>query len=267
MFRNFAALAVISFACAPALAASPAADGARVRLDVVMTYDENTTGKTDISQSKSLVKRTLKGMCVLEAAGVMPYGIAGPTAAEERAMSTPNAGMATLEREAAKCGGDQACLMRLAQKMAGSDLSAGSAPEGGYQIWHPFTCEGDFSTDENHWLRIYEPMAGWLESTTLIKGAAKIPPIERKGWEAARIEHNLKTNTTAYWFAMADGQPATKEVIGPGASRKTEKVRIGLANASLPTPFHTIAGPPKGGKATQKVDKGVVTIEWTLTKL
>jgi hypothetical protein len=265
MKSRLIALTIAFAAAQPAFAQAPAADGTKISVAVAMTYAETTEKKFDVSHRRTNLKRTLKGTCTLEAGGVMPYGLAGPTAAEEKAMSEPSRGMADLEREVQKCGSDQACLMRLMQKAA-EDPPAASTGGGQYQIWHPISCVGDFDADDLRWRSDYEPAKGWVQSTETVKGRAKFEAIDRDGWEAARFEHNLKTNTTAYWFAGADPVTLPREVVRESGGNESGTARIALTEGSIPLPFHTIAGPPKGGKAQKKVGEGVLAIEWTITK-
>jgi hypothetical protein len=253
-------------AAAPAVAQAPASVGTKVSVGVTMTYTETTEKTFDVSVRRTNYKRILKGDCVLEAAGVMPYGLAGPTAAEEKAMSEPSDGMADLEREVQKCGSDQACLMKLMQKAAQDPPKMTATGGGQYQIWHPVSCAGDFKVDDVFWRKDYEPAKGWVESTETVKGEAKFPPIDRDGWEAARFEHNLKTNTTAYWFAGAEPVTLPRDVVRQSGGNETGTKRVTVTDGTIPTPFHSIPGAPKGGKAIKKVGEGTLTIDWTITK-
>lgn len=208
------AFTAVVAAAAPAFAQAPAPAGTKVAVNLTMTYVETTEKEFDVSVRRATNKRTATATCTLETSGVMPYGLAGPSAAEEKAMSTPADGMIDLEREVQKCGSNQACLMKLMQKAAENPPSAEpSADSGQYQIWHPVSCAGEFNINNVLQRRDYEPAKGWVNSTETVKGQKKFDHVDDPGWEAVRFEHNLKTNRTAYWFAESAPVPMRREVI------------------------------------------------------
>jgi hypothetical protein len=264
---RIALIAVAALHVAASSAVAQAPDGARVRLDFIMTYSENSSKKFDISQTRNTFKRVLKGSCTLEAAGIMPYGLEGPTDEEQKAMSTPDAGMASLEREVKKCGTDQTCIQRVMQKASGQDFQAPpSAAGGAYQIWHPKFCGGDFTVEDVAWLRTFDPAVGWGEKTTTTKGQSKIEALEEDGWEAARIEHDLNRKSSKYWFGLPlEGAKMQRNVSTKSGSQNSTAV-VRLVDGPYPGPFHMIPGPPKAGKASHKIGDGALTIEWTITK-
>ncbi len=265
MNARFVALTIAVVAAAPAFAQAPIET--RVAVTVLMTYTETTEKEFDVSVRRTTNKRTAKGLCTLEAGAIMPYGLAGPTAAEEKAMSEPSEGMAALEREVQKCGSDRACLMKLMQKSAENPPSAEASAEAGqYQIWHPVSCSGDFTVDDILRRKDYEPAKGWVNSTETVKGQKKIDPAVPPGWQAVRFEHNLKNNRTAYWFNEPDPVVLPREVVRESGSNESGTVRATLTGRGIPMPFYSIAGAPKGGKAIKKVDEGALTIEWTITR-
>ena len=263
-------VAALLVSAGPAQAATAAREGTKAVVEFTATL--KTTGSfVDGPNAKttSAVNRVLKGRCTLEAGAVGPYGLDGPTKAQEKAMSRKDPGMADLEREHAKCKGNQACLMALAQKMSAQDF-APKAPQvdGAVQVWFPKSCSGSFSADEAYTADIKDGPGLSYQSKSTVTGSAPIPEGGEKGWLGVYVEHDLAKDQTQYRFDEAPAVPLEKKTVRTGyqAGTTTASVPVGLTQRVFPNPWGPVKGPPQAGALTKSVDGGTLTVEWQVRR-
>lgn len=262
---------------AAVMAISPlaAAQGA-AREGAVITVTFTATAKTSgrfqdgpNATTTSQVNRVLRGKCRLQAADVGPWGMDGPSKAQEKAMSRKDPVMASLEKEHAKCRGDRACLMALAQKAAGADAQP-KAPqaEGAVQVWYPQSCSGAFSADDTYTGDIKD--GGFLsyQYRTTVTGSATIPEGGEKGWLGLYIEHDVAARRTQLRFNEAPAVPLEKKTVRTGyqAGTTVAKVPVGLTQRTMTEPWGPVPGAVPGGSLVRKIDGGTLTLEWQVAR-
>lgn len=249
-----------------------AAGTAAAREGTTLVIEFTATLKTALSTSvtTSTIERVLKGRCKLEARGLMPYGVMGPTKEQERAMQNaqPSTEMADLEKEVAKCKGDQACMMRLAERAANAKAPEGAS--GTIQTWFPQSCSGSFKVDERHDTNDPggEGGGGAYRQTTTIKGMNVIKEGGEDGWHGAFIDHDVAKNVTTYHFTNIEPMEfETRSTrTGHNAGVSQGKASIALLGAEFPNPWAAQKGPPAAGKTTKKADGGTLTVEWLIKR-
>jgi len=256
-------------ACAAgAHAATAAREGTKAVVEFTATV--KTTGNFVDGRNAtttSAVNRVLKGRCTLEAGAVGPYGLAGPTKEQEKAMNRKDPAMADLEREHARCKGNQACLMALAQKMSAQDFAPKSAQvDGAVQVWYPKSCSGSFSANDAYTADIKDGPGLSYQSKSTVTGSATIPEGGEKGWLGVYVEHDLAQNQTQYRFDEAPPVPLEKKTVRTGyqAGTTVNKVPVGLTQRVFPNPWGPVKGPVQSGALTRPVDGGTLTVEWRI---
>ena len=268
--KAWLAVAALVAGTGPALAATAAREGTKAVVEFTATV--KTTGKFvdgPNATTTSAVNRVLKGRCTLEAGAVGPYGLAGPTKAQEKAMNRKDPAMADLEREHAKCKGNQACLMALAQKMSAQDFEP-KAPQadGAVQVWYPKSCSGSFSADDTFTADIKDGGNLSYQSRSTVTGSATIPEGGEKGWLGVYVEHDLARGETQYRFDEAPPVPLEKKTVRTGyqAGTTVNKVPVGLTQQVFPNPWGPVKGPPQAGALTKPVVGGTLTVEWQVRR-
>lgn len=217
----------------------------------------------------SAVHRVLKGRCQLEAGAVEPYGLDGPSKQQEKAMKKKDPGMANLEKEHAKCKGNQACLMALAQKMSEQDFQPKEAEvEGAVQVWYPQSCSGSFTADDVYTEDIKDGGNLSYQARSTITGAATIPEGGPKGWLGLYVEHDLARKQTLYRFNEADAVPLDKKTVRTGyqAGSTQTKVRVGLTQKVDSTPWGPVKGGVQSGSLSKAIDGGTLVLEWKVPR-
>lgn len=266
-----AMLAAAAFACNVSAQTSTAArEGTKIT--VTFTATVKTTGRFVDGRNAtttSAVNRVLKGKCRLEAGVVGAYGLDGPTRKQEKAMNRKDPGMASLEKEHAKCKGNRACLMALAQKMTEQDFEP-KAPqaEGAVQVWYPQSCGGAFSADDVFTADIKDGPGLSYQARSTVTGSALIPEGGEKGWLAVYIEHDLANNSTQYRFNEAEPVLLEKKTVRTGyqAGTTQNKVPVGLTQRVFPNPWGPVKGPVQSGALTRNIDGGTLSIEWQIQR-
>lgn len=223
--------------------------------------------------TSSAVSHVLKGRCRLEAGAVGAYGLEGPTREQEKALSRVDPGMAALEKEHAKCRGNQACQMALAQKMTQQDFKpAAPQVEGAVQVWMPQACSGSFTADDRFAGDIKDgPGLSYAYKST-VTGTAAIPDRGPNGWLGLYIETDLERNETRYRFNQPDAAQLDKKTVRTGyqAGTTVAKVAVGLlpgAEAGPTGPLNYLhKGPLQSGTVTRKIGGGTLTLEWQVKR-
>jgi hypothetical protein len=254
--------------------AAQAATAARVGTKAVVEFTATvkTTGNFVDGRNAATtgaVNRVLKGRCTLEAGVVGPYGLTGPSKQQEKAMRQKDPRMAELEREHAKCKGNQACLIALAQTMSAQDF-APKAPQvdGAVQVWYPKSCSGSFSANDAYTADIKDGPGLSYQSKSTVTGSAAIPEGGEKGWLGVYIEHDLAQNQTQYRFDEAPPVPLEKKTIRTGyqAGTTVNKIPVGLTQRVFPNPWGPVKGPVQSGALTRPIDGGTLTVEWQVNR-
>ncbi|MBL8504285.1 MAG: hypothetical protein JNL78_12655 [Rhodocyclaceae bacterium] len=266
-----AALAAVA-AAGNAAAQPSAAAREGTKLTISLTATVRTTGRFVDGRNAtttSAVNRVLKGKCRLEAGAVGAYGLEGPSRQQEKAMKRKDPGMANLEKEHARCKGNQDCLMALAQKMAEQDFQP-KAPqaEGAVQVWYPQSCSGSLSADDLFTADIKDGPGLSYQSRSTVTGSALIPEGGEKGWLAVYIEHDLAGNSTLYRFNEAEPVPLEKHTVRTGyqAGTTRNKVPVGLTQRVDTKPWGPVKGPPQSGAVTRNIEGGTLTLEWQIQR-
>jgi hypothetical protein len=217
----------------------------------------------------STVNRVLKGKCQLEAGVVGAYGLDGPTKQQEQAMNRKDPGMVNLEKEHAKCKGNQACLMALAQKMSAQSFEPKTPKiDGAIQVWYPKSCSGSFSANDVFDADIKDGPGLSYKAKSTVTGAAQIPEGGEKGWLGVYIEHDLEKNHAQYRYVEAPPVLLDKKTVRTGyqAGTTESKVPVGLTQRVLPNPWGPVSGPLQAGSLTRNIDGGTLTIEWRINR-
>jgi hypothetical protein len=263
-------IALLALAPGLAFAQGAAREGALITISftaTVKTAGSFVDGKN--ARTTSDVNRVLKGRCKLQAADVGPWGIDGPTKAQEKAYLKPDPAMVSMEKEAAKCRGDRACQMALAQKMAEADMQP-KAPsgQGAVQVWYPQSCSGSFSANDTYTGDIKD--GGFLsyQYRTTITGSATIPEGGEKGWLGLYVEHDVAGKRTQLRFNEAPAQPLEKKTVRTGhqAGTKVERVPVGLTQRASTEPWGPVPGAVPSGSLARRIDGGTLTLEWQVTR-
>lgn len=242
------------------------------KITVAFTATVKTTGRFVDGRNAtttSAVNRVLKGKCRLEAGAVGAYGMDGPSKQQEKAMKRKDPGMANLEKEHAKCKGNQDCLMALAQKMSEQDFQPKTAQaEGAVQVWYPQSCSGSFSADDVFTADIKDGPGLSYQSRSTVTGSALIPEGGEKGWLAVYIEHDLANNNTQYRFNEAEPVLLEKKTVRTGyqAGTTQNKVPVGLTQRVFPNPWGPVKGPVQSGALTRNIEGGTLNIEWQIQR-
>lgn len=263
------ALAATLTAGAWAQAGTAAREGAQIVVEFTATVKTSGT-RADATRA---INRVLTGRCRLEADPVAAFGLDGPTRAQEQAMSRVDPGMAALEQEHAKCRGNQACLMALAQKMAQQDFKP-SAPqvEGAVQVWRPQACSGSLRADDRFSGNV--PDGPGLSHTykSTITGSAPIADRGAQGWLGLYIEADLARNETRLRFNQPEAVPLDKQTVRTGYKAGTTQTKEAVtllpgAEAGREGPLnHLHKGPLQSGTATRKIDGGTLTLQWQVKR-
>lgn len=270
-FIAAAALSLAAVAALPAHAAgttTAAREGTRMTVEFTMTY--KASPKT--SFSTATVERVVRASCKVEALPLKDYGVMGPTPEQEKAMQGGQytSDMQNLEREVGKCKGDQACIMRVMERVAAQGGIEPPAAGGSIQQWHPRGCGATFKVDERHNVndRGGEGGGGAYQETKTITGTNTIQAKEEDGWEGVYIDHDLAKGSSQYFFttpqAMSFDMTAVRT--GHGAGTKNGKVDIAFVDGEVPRPWAALKGPPSNGKATKQVGGGTMTVEWVIKR-
>lgn len=242
------------------------------KITVAFTATVKTTGRFVDGRNAtttSAVNRVLKGKCRLEAGAVGAYGMDGPSKQQEKAMKRKDPGMANLDKEHAKCKGNQDCLMALAQKMSEQDFQPKTAQaEGAVQVWYPQSCSGSFSADDVFTADIKDGPGLSYQSRSTVTGSALIPEGGEKGWLAVYIEHDLANNNTQYRFNEAEPVLLEKKTVRTGyqAGTTQNKVPVGLTQRVFPNPWGPVKGPVQSGALTRNIEGGTLNIEWQIQR-
>ncbi len=242
------------------------------KITVAFTATVKTTGRFVDGRNAtttSAVNRVLRGKCRLEAGAVGAYGMDGPSKQQEKAMKRKDPGMANLEKEHAKCKGNQDCLMALAQKMSEQDFQPKTAQaEGAVQVWYPQSCSGSFSADDVFTADIKDGPGLSYQSRSTVTGSALIPEGGEKGWLAVYIEHDLANNNTQYRFNEAEPVLLEKKTVRTGyqAGTTQNKVPVGLTQRVFPNPWGPVKGPVQSGALTRNIEGGTLNIEWQIQR-
>lgn len=242
------------------------------KITVAFTATVKTTGRFVDGRNAtttSAVNRVLKGKCRLEAGAVGAYGMDGPSKQQEKAMKRKDPGMANLDKEHAKCKGNQDCLMALAQKMSEQDFQPKTAQaEGAVQVWYPQSCSGSFSADDVFTADIKDGPGLSYQSRSTVTGSALIPEGGEKGWLAVYIEHDLANNNTQYRFNEAEPVLLEKKTVRTGyqAGTTQNKVSVGLTQRVFPNPWGPVKGPVQSGALTRNIEGGTLNIEWQIQR-
>lgn len=219
------------------------------------------------TQTTSAVNRVLKGRCLLQAGPVGPYGLEGPSKAQEKALKQKDPGMASLEKEAAKCKGNQACLMALAQKMSESGFEpAAPKVEGAVQVWFPQSCSGSFSANDAYTANIQDGGNLSYATQSTIKGAVSIAEGGEKGWLGVYVEHDLAGGQVLYRFNQAPAVMLDKHTVRTGykAGTTDTRVPVQLTQGVFPDKWGPVKGAFQAGSLTKAVDGGTIAVEWRL---
>lgn len=265
-----AVAAVVLVCAAPAQAATAAREGTKIVVEFTATV--KTKGSFvdgNNARTTSAVSRVLKGRCRLEAGNVGAYGLDGPTKQQEKAMNRKDPAMVDLEKEHAKCKGNQACLMALAQKMSEQDFEPKTAKaEGAVQVWYPQSCSGSFSANDAYTADIKDGPGLSYTSASTVTGSAPIPEGGEKGWLGVYIEADLAKNQTQYRFNEAEAVMLDKKTVRTGykAGTTSSKVPVGLTGRVFPNPWGPVKGPPQSGSLTKNIEGGTLTIEWQINR-
>ncbi len=264
-------LAVAALAGAATVQATTAArEGTKVVVEFTATV--KTTGRFVDGRNattSSAVNRVLKGRCQLEASVVGPYGLDGPTKQQEKAMKRRDPVMAGLEKEHARCKGNQACLMALAQKMAEQDVEPKAAQaEGAVQVWFPKSCSGSFTASDMYDADIKDGGNLSYTAKSTVTGSAPIPEGGEKGWLAVYIENDLARNQTQYRFNEAEPVLFNRKTVRTGYKAGTieDKLPVGLTQRVFPNPWGPVKGPVQSGSLTKNIDGGTLTIAWQINR-
>lgn len=221
------------------------------------------------TRTTSAVNRVLKGRCLLQAGPVGPYGLDGPSKAQEKALKQKDPGMASLEKEHAKCKGNQACLMALAQKASdGGFEPAAPQVQGAVQVWFPQSCSGSFSADDAYTADIQDGGTLSYATNSTIKGSAGIPEGGEKGWLGVYVEHDIAGNQVQYRFNQAQAVMLDKHTVRTGykAGTTDAKVPVQLTQGVFPNQWGPVRGPFQAGSLTKAIDGGSLTVEWRLAR-
>ncbi|CAG0997621.1 hypothetical protein MYXO_02794 [Myxococcaceae bacterium] len=217
----------------------------------------------------SAVHRVLKGRCQLQAGAVVPYGLDGPSKQQEKAMKKKDPGMASLEKEHAKCKGNQACLMALAQKMSEQDFQPKETEvEGAVQVWYPQSCSGAFTADDVYTEDIKDGGNLSYQARSTITGTATLPEGGLKGWLGLYVEHDLARNQTLYRFNEAEALPLDKKTVRTGyrAGTTQSKPRVGLTQRFEPTPWGPVKGGVQSGSLSKNIEGGTLVLDWRISR-
>lgn len=263
-------LATGSVLAAPANAELGAREGTKLSVEFTATLrTKSRFVDGPNATTTSAVNRVLKGRCRLEAGAVGAYGLDGPSKQQEKAMKQRDPGMANLERESAKCKGNQACLMALAQKMSEQDFQPKTpAVEGAVQVWYPQSCGGSFTADDVFTADIKDGPGLSYQSRATVTGSALIPEGGTKGWLGVYVEHDLARNQTQYRFAEAEAVLLDKKTVRTGylAGTTQNKVPVGLTQRVFPNPWGPVKGPVQSGSLTKEIEGGTLTIAWQIAR-
>lgn len=261
-----AALAFI----APVQAQTAAREGTKIVIEFTATAKtESRFADRRNATTTSSVNRVLKGRCQVSAGPVGAYGLDGPSKEQEKAMKRKDPGMSALEKEHAKCKGDQACLMALAQRASqgGFEVAAPKA-EGAVQVWYPQSCSGSFSADDVYTADIKDGGNLSYAATSTIKGAASIPEGGEKGWLGVYVEHDLGNNQVQYRFNQAEAVLLDKRTVRTGyqAGTTNTKVPAQLTQGVFPNQWGPVKGPMQAGSLIKPIDGGTLTVDWQIKR-
>lgn len=270
--RNFLAIAAAVIwlgAGATARAFDPAPEGSR--LEVTFTAVLEGSKRADPAKgmyTSASSKHVLNGSCLVEAAPPQAYGFEGPPDDAPQAKA-PDA-MLDLEREYKKCGNDQACLRRLAEKAAGLDL-APEEPPAEWQIWHPQRCSGALSVDDSSYTDDPggEGGGGAYKETVTVKGAGSWPQPGERDIKVIYLETNFVKGTTTVRFApppSAIGAVRSVARSGDGARSESKPVKASFSTTLLGQTFGPYPGPSQAGSEVKKTDSGTLRLEWGVAK-
>lgn len=266
-----AALAAAALAGnASAQTSAPAREGTKIT--VVFTATVRTASRFVDGRNATTtgaVNRVLKGKCRLEAGAVGAHGLEGPFRKQEKAMNRKDPGMANLEKEHARCKGNQTCLMALAQKVSEQGFEPKTTPvEGAVQIWYPQSCSGSFSADDVFTADIKDGPGLSYQSRSTVTGSAPIPEGGEKGWLGIYIEHDLANNHTQYRFNEAEPVFLDKKTVRTGyqAGTTQNKVPVGLTQRVFPNPWGPVKGPLRSAALSKNVDGGALSVEWQIQR-
>lgn len=184
-------------------------------------------------------------------------------------MNRPDTGMVNLEKEHAKCNGNQACLMALIQKMSEQNFEPETAQaEGAVQVWHPQSCSGSFSANDAFTADIKDGPGLSYQSSSTVTGSALIPEGGLKGWLGVYIEHDLARNNTQYRFHEAEPVLLEKKTVRTGykAGTTQNKVPVGLTERVDTKPWGPVKGPVQSGTLTRNIEGGTMSVQWQIQR-
>jgi len=244
-------------------------EGTKIRMDFTVTV--KTAGRFVDGRNAtttSTVNRVLKGQCQITAGPVGPYGLDGPTKEQEKEMKRADSGMASLEKEAAKCKGNQACLMALAQKASQAIPEPAAAAAGGIQVWYPQSCSASITADDVYTADIKDGGSMSYAATSTIKGTGSFAEGGEKGWLGMYIEHDLTGNQVVYRFNQPPAAMMDKRTVRTGyqAGTTTTKVPVQLTQGVFPNQWGPVKGPLQAGSLVKTVDGGTLTMEWQVKR-
>lgn len=249
---------------AAGLAAEPAKPGATMTVNVQITAQAH--GKTDTTTTT--INRVLKGQCLMEAQAATQIGMKGASAEQQAALDQSQANAEAFAKEyapseeltsqiaaaAEKCGDDEACMMAMAQRLAGNSeiqnlakkkdaavaAAAGLQPDLGpirYQQWRPTQCSGTITADDT--IDVNDPGgeggADAYHDVTQIRGSVAAGP----DWQGMIIETDLVAGTTTY--QMMAVPPVTMPTISSLNGAGQQEISL-----ILETPMPDSVGPLKG---------------------
>lgn len=272
MKRITLALLATAFLSLPlaAPAQNAAREGAKQVLEFTVTV--KTTGRFvdgRNTQTTSAVNRVLQGRCLLQAGPVGPYGLDGPSKAQEKALNRKDPGMASLEKEAAKCKGNQACLMALAQKASESGFEPASPKvEGAVQVWFPQSCSGSFTANDAYTANIQDGGNLSYATQSTIKGTASIAEGGEKGWLGVYVEHDLAGGQVLYRVNQAPPVMLDQHTVRTGykAGTTQAKVPVQLSRGAFPDKWGPVKGAFQAGSLEKAVDGGTISLAWRLAR-
>ncbi|MCE9524269.1 MAG: hypothetical protein K8S25_17760 [Alphaproteobacteria bacterium] len=246
-----------------ARAGTAAPEGTQIVVQFVATV--KASSRSDVTQGT--ISHVLKGSCRMQAGIPQPYGLQGPTKEQDKAMNTSGQTDKDLKAEAAKCKGDQACMMRVIQKI--QNIAAG-APASTFQVWHPQSCSGSFSADDASQTNDPggEGGGGAYKANVTVKGLVQIPEGGEDGWLGVYIETDLAKNTTTYTFTHPEPVLLDRKTdrTGYAAGSKADKVGVNLLSGEFPNPWGPFKGPPQAGNASKTIPNGKLNVEWQINR-
>ncbi len=269
---------------ATGFAGEPAKPGATMTVSVQITTQEH--GKTDTQTTT--INRVLKGQCLMQALAATEVGMKGVSAEQQAAIDKSNAKAEAFAKQyapsenltnqiaaaAEKCGDDEACMVAMAQQLAGNSeiqnmakkkdaavaAVAGLKPDLGpvrYQQWQPKQCSGTITANDT--IDVNDPGgeggADAYREITRIQGSVPAGP----DWRGMIIETDLVAGTTTYQMMSVPPvtMPTTSSLTGAGQQE---------VSLILETPMPESIGPLQGVLGTQsttfKGPSGTLGIAW-----